>query len=121
MLFIATYNGVLYAFANALKAQPAIYPKYFAFNPIYPNPFKNYATIKFAIPYSENKIRVRIRVYDICGREVSIITDKDYAPGIYILRWSGKDKHGRRLPSGVYFCVMEAGRFEKVRKIVKLR
>ncbi len=121
MLFVASYDGHIYAFSSTQKPSPGIFPERFTFYPNYPNPFRGKTTIKFAVPFTENKIRVRIVVYDVCGREVSVITDKDYAPGVYILRWSGEDKRGRSLPPGIYFCRMEAGKFNRVRKIVKIR
>ena len=48
---------------------------------------------------------VSVRVYDIDGREVETLVDRDQQAGIYQLAFNATD-----LASGVYFCRITAGR-----------
>lgn len=50
----------------------------------YPNPFNPATNIEFSIPVSSS---ITIRVYDITGREVSLLADGRYAAGNYNVTW----------------------------------
>jgi len=41
--------------------------------------------------------------------------------GSHEVVWAGANNEGRRTASGVYFCRMEAGDFERTLKMVQLR
>jgi hypothetical protein len=61
----------------------------------YPNPFNPETSISFDLPEAA---RVRLDIYDIRGRLVTTLTDKDYQAGSYNIRFNAKD-----VASGVYF------------------
>jgi len=65
-----------------------------------PNPFANGTVIRFAVP---SRMRTRIAVYDVQGREVNVLTDAIMDPGKHQVQWDGKDRHGRQVSSGIYF------------------
>jgi hypothetical protein len=67
----------------------------------YPNPFNPSTTIKYKI--AEQSI-VKIRVYDVYGRETAILVNKEQNPGEYIVKFDGE-----KLSSGIYFYKMETG------------
>ncbi len=67
--------------------------------PNYPNPFKNRTTFAFSIPHKD---RVTLRVFDITGREVSIVLNKVLEPGLHRIQWNAKDKYGKILKPGTY-------------------
>jgi flagellar hook assembly protein FlgD len=64
---------------------------------------------------------VAIWVYDILGRRINTLVDKDLSAGVHNVRFDSCDEDGRNLSSGVYVCRMEAGEFVGVRKLVLLR
>lgn len=66
----------------------------------YPNPFNPATTITYTLP--ENGM-VTIKVYDILGREIAVLTDGLNTSGSHSVVWSGKDSKGRDVSSGVYF------------------
>lgn len=86
----------------------------------YPNPF-NPTT---AISYQLSAVSVvRLRTFDVLGRELGMIVNEVQKPGFYTARW---DASG--LPSGVYYYMLEAapqgdasGRFVDVKKMLMLR
>lgn len=65
----------------------------------YPNPFNAMTTIRFSVPEQSN---VKLTVYDVAGRRVATLTDREYATGVHQINWDA----GRQ-PSGMYFYRME--------------
>ncbi|MBN1633528.1 MAG: T9SS type A sorting domain-containing protein [Ignavibacteria bacterium] len=61
----------------------------------YPNPFNSMTNIKFEIPNAGN---VKIKVFDVTGKEVSILVNENLQAGTYEVRFNAGD-----LPSGIYF------------------
>jgi len=79
----------------------------------YPNPFNNVVTIRYAVPELAN---VRIVLFDILGRKVQELTNKQHKPGIHRIRISGVS-----LNSGVYYCKMQSSNFEQTEKLIYLK
>ncbi len=79
----------------------------------YPNPFNPTTTIQFNVPSSGF---VSLKVYDVLGREVRTLVDKMEQPGNYTVTFNAGN-----LPSGVYFYMLEAGRFTAVKKMMVLK
>ncbi|MCK4544433.1 T9SS type A sorting domain-containing protein, partial [candidate division WOR-3 bacterium] len=85
--------------------------------PNIPNPFAKSTTIR----YSVDKTReVKIRIYDIAGKEVCTLFDGKVDPGIHQVTWSGMNSKGK-VPAGIYFCQLKSGNKIQSRKIVLLR
>jgi hypothetical protein len=70
-------------------------PLVFSLYQNFPNPFNPSTTIKFGIPEAS---KVSLKIYDVLGREVATIVDKDLQPGYYAMPFSGDN-----LSSGAYF------------------
>ena len=79
----------------------------------YPNPFNPVTVIGYAVATSS---RVTIRIYDVAGREVLTLVDKDMEPGRYETRLEADG-----LAGGVYFARMAAGDFTETKKLVLLK
>lgn len=79
----------------------------------YPNPFNPSTRIDFNIT---RQVRVRMNVYNILGREVAVLVDKEMAPGAYNVVFDAKD-----LATGTYFYRLQAGDFVQIRKLTLLR
>jgi len=62
-----------------------------------------------------------LKVYDIAGRCVSELVDCIKNPGVYLVEWKGTSKREKKLPPGIYFLEMEAGKYRKVKKISLVR
>lgn len=84
----------------------------------YPNPFNPSTTIKFNLKLREN---VSLGIFDILGREVSLLLDRTLEPGTYTLNWNGKNSHGTDLPSGVYLVKLAVENNSHTEKILLLR
>ena len=76
----------------------------------YPNPFNPATSFEFQVPSLEF---VSLRVLDVLGREVATLVDEYRQPGVYSVRWNASG-----LPSGVYFCRMNAGGFVDTKRMI---
>jgi hypothetical protein len=93
--------------------EEGIFPARFHLDQNYPNPFNPVTTLRFAVP---EESRVVVKLYSVDGRMVRTLVDEDKEPGYHELTLNGAT-----LPSGVYFCRMEAGSFSDMRKLVLLK
>lgn len=87
-------------------------PRAFRLAQNYPNPFNAATQLAFEIPA---RMKVRLRVNDLLGREVAVLTDKSYDPGTYTVSWNAV------CPSGVYFAILESGERSMVVRVVVVR
>jgi outer membrane protein assembly factor BamB len=80
-------------------------PEAFAIYQNYPNPFNLTTTIKYQVPVAA---KVSICIYDLQGRLVNNLVDSQHNPGYYSVIWSGKNRKGQTLSSGMYFYQFRA-------------
>ena len=76
--------------------------------PISPNPASGNVTIRFVL---ENTSDVRIDVFDMAGRRVDCLDEKDMHEGVHAFKIN-------ILPSGIYICRMTSGNFIDARRFV---
>jgi PKD repeat protein len=98
---------------NGVKEIESGIPKEFNLGQNYPNPFNPVTSINYQV--SEASL-VKIKVYDLVGRELAVLVNEVKQPGIYQVSF-GTDN----LASGVYFYKMTAGNFSSVRKMNLLK
>jgi len=92
-------------------------PRFFSQSQNIPNPFGRETAIRYAIP---EDCRVILKIYDIRGKLVKTLVDEDEKTGYKIVRWNGTDDKFCKLPTGVYFYRIKAGRFTDTKKFVLL-
>ena len=88
-------------------------PKVFKLYENYPNPFNPVTKIKFDLP--QNAF-VKIRIFDIVGREVSSLVNNELKAGTYESQFNAGN-----LSSGTYFYRIEAGNFTDVKRMVLIK
>jgi len=79
----------------------------------YPNPFNPETKISFQIPVISN---VTLKIYDVLGREVRTLVNKELKAGSYKVDFNSKG-----LSSGIYFYRLTAGSFSEIKKMVLLK
>ncbi len=84
----------------------------------YPNPFNPTTKIKYSIPSLGTSLMklVQLKVYDVLGREVAILVNKQQQPGNYEVAFDAST-----LSSGVYFYTLRTGGFIKTKKMLLLK
>ena len=88
-------------------------PAQFSLSQNYPNPFNPGTTITFGLPKSTD---VRLSVFDVLGREVSVLVHERRNAGVHEVKFDGSG-----LASGVYFCRIQAGDFIQANKMLVVK
>jgi hypothetical protein len=113
-------NLGFYDCTQALSVSPMepATPRALALLQNYPNPFNSSTQIQFELPTLSH---VSLMVYDILGRNVTTLADREFSAGQYSLRWDGTDMHGQTVASGRYFVQLRTGEFEKSMTVTLLK
>lgn len=82
---------------------------------IYPNPFSAVTSIDVTL---SDEADVNLEIFDVAGRRVRALSMGVLGAGTTPLAFDGRDERGHRLPSGVYFCRIQAGDAAVTRKLV---
>jgi hypothetical protein len=102
------YNGS-FAYSDEVEIdieQPSVF--YLGQN--YPNPFNPSTNIKYSIPAAGF---VTLKVYDLLGREVSILLNEQHQAGTFDVVFDGSN-----LASGVYYYQLKAGELTATKKLM---
>jgi|GEM_PF-782168 len=73
-----------------------------------PNPSQGATRTAFDLPEPGE---VRIRILDLNGRAVRVLTDSWYPAGHHEVSWNARDISGDPVSAGIYFIHMQAGSF----------
>jgi hypothetical protein len=79
----------------------------------YPNPFNSQTTFSFTIPFDGH---VSLKVYDLLGREVATVMNKNLTANSYSVNWSAEG-----LATGVYMYTLKSGQFAQTRKLLYVK
>jgi photosystem II stability/assembly factor-like uncharacterized protein len=79
----------------------------------YPNPFNPATKIKFDIPQAG---AVRLVIFDILGREVASLVNKELKAGTHEISWDAS-----KFTSGIYFYTIKAGDFTDTKKMILVK
>jgi len=83
-----------------------------------PNPFNPSTSIQFTVGHSGP---VRVAVYNVAGARIRLLVNRSLESGEHVVRWDGKDDHGRDVASAAYFIHMDTIEGTQSRKAVLLR
>ena len=123
-------EGVQYIFeflkdpeAPVSVSPPTNLPENFELDQNYPNPFNPQTTIQYQLPTSA---RVTVKIYDLLGKEIKTLVNKEQPAGFYSVQWNGKSDRLQPVVSSVYFYRLVAKSndgqiFMQVRKLVLIR
>ncbi len=90
-----------------IEPPESVYPLGFVQN--YPNPFSETTTIRYSLP---GPMHVRLRVYDVLGREVATLVNERQGSGVYEVPFEANS-----LPGGVYFYRIEMDHLSATRRM----
>lgn len=112
-------NFVLQASSVTNVDDGSVLPETITLSPNYPNPFNPETRISFSLPAETT---VRLRIFNLLGREVARLVDEKKSAGVHNVYWSGRNQTGELMSSGIYFYMLEAdGRQIAVRKMTLLK
>jgi hypothetical protein len=85
----------------------------FALYQNYPNPFNPITLISFTLPSASV---VSLNIFDILGREVATVVSEKLSAGSYSRQWNAAN-----MPSGIYFCRLQAGSLTQTKKLILMK
>jgi hypothetical protein len=93
-------------------------PETFSLSQNYPNPFNPSTKIRFSIPplRGARGVTTRLVIYDILGREIANLINRQLLPGNYEVEWNASN-----YPSGVYFYRLETEGYSETKKMVLIK
>ena len=93
-------------------------PSGFYLSQNYPNPFNSETIIHFQLPLTTNKrsLNAKLIVYDASGKEVTILANENYQPGIYSITFDGTN-----YASGVYYYKLTYGNYTAAKKMLLIK
>ncbi|MCF6269148.1 MAG: Ig-like domain-containing protein [Melioribacteraceae bacterium] len=117
-------DNAQYDFTTPVKEPKHELPTEYSLSQNYPNPFNPSTTIKYSIPFVQTPLLggvggglVTLKVYDILGREVATLVNKNQKAGNYEVKFSATGG----LTSGIYFYRLQANEFSESRKMLLLK
>ncbi|MBN2357320.1 T9SS type A sorting domain-containing protein [candidate division KSB1 bacterium] len=93
-------------------------PDRFSLEQNFPNPFNPETTILFNLDKSS---RVTVKIFNLKGEQVIKLLDRRLDAGAHELTWSGLDKHGNQVASGMYFYQVQTDSDRSARKMMLMR
>ncbi len=98
---------------TSVRTVSELIPEAFSISQNYPNPFN--AVTSFEVRVSRFEF-VKLKVYDLLGREIATLVNEQLQPGAYRVSWdAGKQA------SGVYYYRIEAGGAHTTKKMLLLK
>lgn len=88
-------------------------PEVFQLSQNHPNPFNPSTMIEYSLPISE---QVMLKVFDVIGNEVRVLVNSRQAAGSYRVQLDSND-----LNSGLYFYLLQAGKFTVTKKMILIK
>ncbi len=83
-----------------------------------PSPFRFQTVARFSVDRDGG---ASVNVYDVRGRLVTTLVDRQLSAGDQQVSWNGRDANGAEAPSGVYFVVLKSAGEKITRRVVLLR
>ncbi|MBS1515194.1 MAG: T9SS type A sorting domain-containing protein [Bacteroidetes bacterium] len=113
LLALITYAKSLGGTITSTTPQISAVADKYSLSQNYPNPFNPSTKISFSIPTNGF---VSLKVYDVTGKEVMTLVNKNMTVGSYSV-----DFNGALLSSGAYFYRLESGNFVETKKMMLVK
>jgi hypothetical protein len=84
----------------------------------YPNPFNPSTVIKYEILKRD---LVKLKIFDVLGKEIKSLSEKINSPGIYESVWDGIDNSGRKVPGGFYIVQLSSSNLKVIKKLLLIK
>ena len=95
-----------------------VIPDEFVLHQNYPNPFNPTTSINYDLPANEF---VSINVFDLMGREVKTLVNKNQTAGYKSIQWNATDDRNEPVSAGLYLYTIQVGEFRQTKKMLLLK
>ncbi|MCU0412507.1 MAG: alpha-amylase family glycosyl hydrolase, partial [Bacteroidetes bacterium] len=100
-------------------------PTEFGLLPNYPNPFNPETVVSYHLPAGQAGLSVAsevdLRIYDLLGREVKVLVNREMQAGTHRVNWNATRTDGSSVSTGVYLVRLQAGGKSATQKIVFMK
>jgi len=83
-----------------------------------PNPFRGDTRIRFSL---DRPAATRLEIFDLAGRRVDTLVDREMAAGSHVVSWDGRDSAGNMVASGIYFYRLSDGERSDMKRMSRIR
>jgi hypothetical protein len=111
-------NIVVTSQATAIDNNRSTAPEQFSLYQNYPNPFNPETQIGYRLAAGGF---ITLKIYDLLGREIKTLVNKEQPMGSYSVSWNGTDAFGNQAPSGIYLYTLKTGKSVLSKKMVLLK
>ncbi len=103
-LLAATYGRSMYYFdltqlSTGIEKPKQQIPKNLTLFQNYPNPFNSTTTFSFQAKVDS---KLKLEIFDLLGKKVKTLVDKQYNAGRFNIRWNGTNENGQKVAGGTY-------------------
>ena len=95
-----------------------IIPSEFVLDKNFPNPFNPITKMYYTLP---KRSLVSVKVYNMLGKEVVTLLEKEQSFGKYSISWNGQNNFGKQVSSGVYFAEIRASGKRRINKMLLMK
>jgi hypothetical protein len=121
VFYIATFGHGVWRYENQVSGTEPPLPVHVQLEQNHPNPFNPLTRMQFDVSAALHGSRVHLAIYDVRGRLVRVLVDRDMPAGEYRAEWNGTDDDGRPVASGTYFGRLHVASERQVRKLSLVR
>ncbi len=101
-----------FTYSNVISIELGI-PNQYELKQNYPNPFNPTTNIDYKLPVDGF---VTMNVYNLLGELVTTLVNENKTAGVYSIEFNGNN-----LPSGIYFCMLNAGDYSALIKMSMIK
>lgn len=112
-ILVCRVDSLLQGPPIGIKKNVSDVPSVFVLYQNFPNPFNPSTIINYELPIAGY---VKLSVYDILGRELTVLVNEKQSAGKYSIEWNAGN-----YPSGVYFYTLQTNKFSDTRKMILLK
>jgi len=95
-----------------------IIPSLFALHQNHPNPFNPTTSIEYDLPNDSYTV---VTVFDVMGKHVKTLVEKNQSAGFKTIRWDAKNDEGESVAAGMYIYQIKSGVNIASKKMILLR
>ena len=118
-LYLYRFLQNAYTGNNSLDINPEyFFPKDIKLIQNFPNPFNPVTNIEYEL---RKDSFVNIIVYDVLGKVVNNLVNKNQSSGYKSVQWDATNNQGESVSAGVYLYNIQAGDFNQTKKMILLK
>ncbi|MBN1551564.1 S8 family peptidase, partial [bacterium] len=113
-----SYGWGLINVYEAIFAMNPEFPSNFILYDNYPNPLNNSTVITYRLLKDGD---VSLKIFNLNGQTIQILTDSYQPTGTYQFRWNGKNNEAKDVASGIYFYQLKLDNSTAVKKMMFIK